>query len=219
LHRRGWRQELAHAPLRETLAAALVLLCNWDPTTPFYDAMCGAGTLPLEACALAMQMAPGLKRTFAFQDWPSFDAALWARLSAEAEAARLRAPPAPIIGTDRSAAAVNAARHNAERAGLLAHVALAQSELDAVRPPPGPGLVLMNPPYGRRVGDARTLRRLYGDIGRTLRAHFSGWRAALLISDLRLLEPVGATVVADHTLVNGGIRVHLVELEMSKMKR
>jgi putative N6-adenine-specific DNA methylase len=218
LHRRGWRQEIAHAPMRETLAAALILLAGWDGKTPFVDPMCGAGTLPLEACAIAMRLAPGLARTFAFASWPTFDAARFAALHAEAEAARLPAPPAPIVGSDRSPAAITAAQHNAERAGLLAHVQLVQSELDELAPPPGPGTVIMNPPYGRRVGDPRALRSLYGAIGRALRARFAGWRAALLVSDARLVDAVGARVVREHPLINGGLRVRLLELDLGKMR-
>ena len=218
LHRRGWRQEIAHAPLRETLAAALLLLCGWDPSTPLVDPMCGAGTLPLEACAIAMRLAPGLARKFAFASWPTFDAARFAALHDEAEAARLPAPPAPIVGSDRSPAAVTAATHNAERAGLAAHVTLVQSELEDLAPPPGPGTVIMNPPYGRRLGDPRALRSLYGAIGRALRARFAGWRAALLVSDARLVDAVGARVLAEHPLSNGGLRVRLLELDLGKMR-
>jgi len=218
LHRRGWRQEIAHAPLRETLAAALILLTGWDGKTPFVDPMCGAGTLPLEACAIAMRLAPGLSRTFAFASWPTFDAARFAALHAEAEAARLPAPAAPIVGSDRSQAAITAAQHNAARAGLAAHVQLVQSELDELAPPPGPGTVILNPPYGRRIGDPRALRSLYGAIGRALRARFAGWHAALLVSDARLVEAVGAKIVREHPLINGGLRVRLLELDLGKMR-
>lgn len=218
LHRRGWRQEIAHAPIRETLAAALLLLCGWDPATALVDPMCGAGTLPLEACAMAMRIAPGLDRRFAFEAWPGHDGALWARLRDEAKAAQLPAPPAAIVGSDRSPAAVSAAQHNAARAGLAAHVELVHSELDDLAPPAGPGTVVMNPPYGRRLGDPRALRSLYGSIGRALRARFAGWRAALLVADMRLVEAVGVRVVADHPLSNGGLRVHLVELDLGRMK-
>jgi putative N6-adenine-specific DNA methylase len=214
LHKRGWRAETAHAPLRETLAAAMLLLCEWDPRTPLVDPMCGAGTLPLEAAALAMRIAPGLERGFAFERWPGFDAALWQRLRDEARGAQLAAPPAPIVGGDRSPAAVGAAERNAERAGLRAQVTLTHATLDELAPPPGPGLVIMNPPYGRRLADPRSLRRLYADIGRVLRARFAGWRAALLVADMRLVDAVGARVQREHALVNGGLRVRLLELDL-----
>src|SRR5581483_9022790 len=129
LHRRGWRMENAQAPLRETLAAAILRLCEWDPATPLVDPMCGAGTFPVEACALAMRLAPGLERSFAFERWPGFDAAAWARLREEARARALGAPPAAIAGSDHDARAVEAARRNAERCGILPHVAIARAEL------------------------------------------------------------------------------------------
>jgi putative N6-adenine-specific DNA methylase len=221
LHRRGWRQENAHAPLRETLAAALLLLCEWDPTTPFVDPMCGAGTLPLEACALAMRWAPGLSRDFAFTRWPAHDGARWEAVRAEAEAARLPAPPGTpgsIIGSDRSAAAVAAAERNAERAGMASFVRLTRAEIGEVAPPDERGLVLLNPPYGRRVGDPATLRRLYAEIGRTLRARFAGWQAGLLVADMRLVDAIGARVVGTHPLVNGGLRVSLVRLDLGRSR-
>jgi putative N6-adenine-specific DNA methylase len=217
LHKRGWREETAHAPLRETLAAALLLLAGWDPTTPLVDPMCGAGTLPLEACALAMRVAPGLSRRFAFVDWPGFEAATWAQLVHEARAQRLPSLPAgagSIVGSDRSPAAITAATHNATRAGLAEHVTLSCAELDEIAAPPGRGLVVLNPPYGRRVGDPRQLRKLYADIGRVLRARFTGWRAAILVADARLIDAVGGRVRREHALVNGGLRVRLIELDL-----
>jgi putative N6-adenine-specific DNA methylase len=219
LHRRGWRQETAHAPMRETLAAALLQLCDWDPATPFVDPMCGAGTLPLEACALAMGWAPGLLRSFAFTAWPAHDESRFAAVRAEAEAARRSAPPSPIIGSDRSAAAIAAAQRNAERAGLLPLVRLEQAELGNVQAPAGCGLVLINPPYGRRIGDPRALRRLYGEIGRLLRTRFAGWRAGLLVADRRLLDAVGVPVASEHPLVNGGLRVTLAHLELGQRQK
>src|SRR5439155_27372534 len=153
-----------------------------------------------------------------FATGPGLDAGLWARLRDEARAAQLAAPPAPIVGSDRSPAAVSAAQHNAERAGLGAHVKLVHAELDELAPPPGPGTVVMNPPYGRRLGDPRALRALYGSIGRALRARFGGWPAVLLVADMRLLQALWVRVAADHPLINVGLRVHLVELDLGRMK-
>jgi putative N6-adenine-specific DNA methylase len=215
LHRRGWRQEGADAPLRETLAAAILLLGGWDPATPLYDPMCGAGTFPVEACALAMRRAPGLGRAFAFERWPGFDAAAWTRLREEARARELASPPSAIAGSDHAERAVEAARRNAERAGLLAHVAFERAELAAVRPPPGagPGLVVCNPPYGRRVGEPRALDTLYRALGRVLRERFiaAGWRAAVLTADPRLDRALGLRASSVTPLVNGGLRVRLLQ--------
>jgi putative N6-adenine-specific DNA methylase len=174
--------------------------------------MCGAGTLPLEACALAMRIAPGLSRRFAFQEWPSFAAATWEQLCHEARAQQLPSPPARIVGSDRSPAAIAAATRNATRAGLAEHVSIARAELDEIVAPPGRGLLIMNPPYGRRVGDPRQLRKLYANVGRVLRARFAGWHVAVLVADARLIEAVGGRVKREHALVNGGLRVRLIEL-------
>jgi len=142
LHRRGWRLETAQAPLRETLAAALVLLCEWDPATPLVDPMCGAGTLPIEAAAIALQHAPGLGRSFAFEHWPCFKSEAWERERAAAKAALRSELPAPVLGFDRSPSAVASARRNAVRAGVahLLHLEeLALAELRAPRLPRRPG--------------------------------------------------------------------------------
>lgn len=216
LHRRGWREETAHAPLRETLAAALLHLCAWDPSTPLIDPMCGAGTLPLEAAALALRRAPGSKRRFAFEDWPTFDAALWQRLKDEARAAELPSLPAPILGSDHDAGAIAAARRNAERAALAPHVRLDRAALAELAPPDGPpGLVLVNPPYGRRVGDPRHLRGLYAELGRLLRTRFSGWRAGVLLADPRLGAALGLTPTSETPLQNGGLRVRLLRYDLT----
>jgi putative N6-adenine-specific DNA methylase len=221
LHRRGWRRDGAEAPLRETLAAALLLFCEWDSQTPFVDPMCGAGTLPIEACALALGRAPGLDRAFAFERWPHCDAATWARLRDEARQQARAAPPAPVVASDHAQAAVAAARANAERAGVAAHVSIARAELADVQPPPAVarGLVLLNPPYGRRVGDTRQLRELYRRVGRLWRERFTGWRAGALIADPRLATAFGLAPRQQVALVNGGLRVTLLIFDVPSASR
>jgi putative N6-adenine-specific DNA methylase len=214
LHRRGWRMENAQAPLRETLAAAILALCEWDPQAPLVDPMCGAGTFPVEACALAMRLAPGLARSFAFERWPGFDAARFARLREEARARALPSPPAAIAGSDHAARAVEAARRNAERCGVLPHVALTRAELADVQAPPGRGLVVCNPPYGRRVGDPRALRGVYVALGRLLRERFAGWRAGILCADPRLDSAFGLRPSSVTPLQNGGLRVRLLRFDV-----
>jgi putative N6-adenine-specific DNA methylase len=205
LHRRGWRVETGRAPLRETLAAGLLWLCGYDPGRPFLDPMCGAGTIALEACAMALQVAPGLARSFAFERWPRFDPAAWDRLRDRALAAIRSAPPAPLFAFDRDAEAVEITRRNAGRAGFLAHLNIERAELGQ-RPAPAPsGLLVVNPPYGRRIGGAGRGR----DLGRLLRAGYTGWRAGVLLpaSDRGGL---GWPAEAAHPLTNGGLRVSLL---------
>jgi putative N6-adenine-specific DNA methylase len=205
LHRRGWRVETGRAPLRETLAAGLLWLCGYDPARPFLDPMCGAGTIALEACAIALQVAPGLARSFAFERWPRFDAAAWDRLRDRALAAIRPAPPAPLYAFDRDAEAAEITRRNAGRAGFLPHLLVERAELGQREAPAPSGLLVINPPYGRRIGAAGRGR----DIGRLLRAGYNGWRAGVLLpaSDRGGL---GWAAEAVHPLTNGGLRVSLL---------
>ena len=217
LHRRGWRLETAVAPMRETLAVGLLALCEWNESTALYDPMCGAGTIPLEACAWGLNVAPGLRRSFGFETWPLFRDAttgpagdVWLRLRAEAEAAIRAQLPAPITGSDRDPAAIASAQHNAQRAGFASHVQLRCADIGDARPTAAAGLVLLNPPYGRRLGHERTLGRLYRDIGRALRAHFRGWRAGLVVANRAAADAIGMPVAASYRLTNGGIPITLL---------
>jgi putative N6-adenine-specific DNA methylase len=214
LHRRGWRLEAGRAPLRETLAAGILALCKYDPQLPFLDPMCGSGTIVLEACALAMRVPPGLHRSFAIQAWPGFDANLWAGLRAEAEAGQCATPPSVLMGADRDPAAVDIARRNAERAGFHQQVRFAVTQF-AAAPPVGPGgLVVINPPYGRRLGQRRDALRLGRDIGRILATGYQGWRVGVLCPDTAFGKAVTAGLrrppAASHALRNGGLRVELL---------
>jgi putative N6-adenine-specific DNA methylase len=221
LHRRGARVEVGAAPLRETLAAGILALAGWTPDTALVDPMCGAGTIVLEAGAQALDQAPGLARPFAVERWPMFEtdagATTIATLRADAEvrvrAAAARAgssPPVAIVGSDRDPRALESARNNAARAGLERFVTLACRDLGDVRPPAATGLVVANPPYGRRLGDPRAAARVYRDLGRALRAHFSGWRAAVLVPGrLDADRALGLRVSERFALRNGGLPVTL----------
>ncbi|HET6280705.1 MAG TPA: SAM-dependent methyltransferase [Polyangia bacterium] len=217
LHRRGWRLETAVAPLRETLAVGLLALCEWNESMALCDPMCGAGTIPLEACAWGLNVAPGLRRSFGFEAWPLFrDTAttaggdVWQRLRGEAQVAIRAQLPAPISGSDRNPEAIASAQHNAQRAGFESHLQLRCADIGDARPTAPHGLVLLNPPYGRRLGNERTLGRLYRDIGRALRAHFRGWRAGLVVANRATADAIGMPVTASHRLTNGGIPITLL---------
>jgi len=214
LHLRGWRTETARAPLRETLAAGLIALCGWDGTTPFVDPMCGSGTFVVEAAAMAIARAPGLDRTFAFETWPSFDARAWDELRAGAREHERSSPASPITGYDRDPAAVRVARRNAERARLAEHLSLHQGDLAKVRPPPSTGLVLVNPPYGRRIENPREARARMRELGRVLRDRFRGWHGGVLLPDASWARDLGIEPVRTTALRNGGLRVHLIQLDL-----
>ena len=216
LHRRGYRQAVAKAPLRETLAAAMLLGSGWTPERALLDPMCGAGTIAIEAAMIARGIAPGLARAgrpdgFAFTRWPGFDRALWERLTSEARDAVRPAPPAPIVASDRDAGAIEAARANAERAGMSADIDLAIHAISAVRLPEGPaGWIVTNPPYGVRVGESDRVRDLWAQLGRVLRERAPGWRVAVLSPDPALERQLQLPLHAVAATSNGGIPVRIV---------
>src|SRR5215831_12722540 len=210
LHLRGYRQQLAKAPLRETLAAAVLLGAGWSGEVPLVDPMCGSGTIPIEAALIARRIAPGRNRSFAFLEWPSVDRALWLELvSAARDAERSRAPVS-IAGSDRDAGAIRAARANAERAGVAGDIELAVQPISALSAAPAPGLIASNPPYGVRIGDADRLRNLYAQLGNVARRQRPGWQLALLSADPTLERHVGLQFEARFATRNGGIPVRLV---------
>jgi putative N6-adenine-specific DNA methylase len=211
LHRRGYRLATAKAPLRETLAAAMLLDVGWDGSVPLLDPMCGSGTIPIEAALIARRMPPGAGRTFAFEGWPEFDAVTWRRVLADAEERVLPRAAVPISGSDRDAGAIAAAQENAARAGVTADVRLDRRAVSAIEPPAGPGWVVSNPPYGGRVGDRGQLRDLYAQIGHTLRRRCPGWKVALLSAHRELERHTALVLEPSLALSNGGIPVRLVQ--------
>jgi putative N6-adenine-specific DNA methylase len=207
LHMRGYRQAVAKAPMRETLAAALLLGSGWRGATPLVDPMCGSGTIPIEGALIARRLPPGGRREFAFMQWPNFDRETWEGLTREADTDALASSPVQIIGSDRDAGAIASATANAERAGVLDGVELAVRALSELHPPDEPGTVAINPPYGVRVGDTRKLRDLYAQLGNLMRRRCPGWTLALLAADERLARETGLDLEPVFATTNGGIRV------------
>ncbi len=211
LHRRGYRLATAKAPLRETLAAAMLLHVGWDGSMPLLDPMCGSGTIPIEAALIARRMAPGMNRGFAFEHWPGFDNAVWQRLRTLAREQALPRASATIDGSDRDAGAITAAIANAARAGVADDVRFVRRAVSAIEPPAEPGWIVSNPPYGGRVGDRRALRDLYAQIGNTVRRRCAGWHMALLSAHRELDRQTGLALEPTLSLSNGGIRVQVVQ--------
>jgi putative N6-adenine-specific DNA methylase len=180
LHRRGYRLAGAKAPLRETLAAAVLLGAGYREGVPMVDPLCGSGTLPIEAALIGRRIAPGLRRRFAFEQWPGFDPAVWNELRSEATARIRPEAGAPIIGSDRDAGAIAAARGNAERAGVGEDVVFLEQPLSSVTPPARPGLLATNPPYGIRIGGDKDLRDLFARFGTLVRERWWGWTIAMI---------------------------------------
>jgi len=217
LNRRGWRTESGEAPVRETLAAALLELAGWSPGQALVDPMCGAGTIPIEAATAGLGIPPGLNRSFAFEAWPALgdqgrDA--WRELKRAATASRLDALSAPIVASDRSADAVATSRANAARAGVDGHIQFDHRPVGDVVAPAATGLFIANPPYGARLGSRRDLPPLYREIGNVLRRRFSGWRAAIVVPDVRLASAFRLPVKSSHRIFHGGLSVNLLCFEL-----
>jgi putative N6-adenine-specific DNA methylase len=214
LDRRGWRLERGAAAVRETLAALVLALCEWDPELAFADGLCGAGTFAIEAAQVALRIAPGAGRSFACERWPCLGAARTARLRREAETQRRAAPPAAIVAADRSARALAVAQRNARRAGVADAIRFEATEFAGLAPPAPRGLLVLDPPYGRRLGDRSEARAGYARLARDLSRGWSGWRVGLLAPAPSLAAGFPGRRAAHHVLPHGGLRVHLYVLDL-----
>lgn len=215
LHRRGYRPAVGVAPLKETLAAALLDMAEWEPSLPFLDPLCGSGTLPLEASLKALNIAPGLFRMqFAFERWPDFDEALWEQLLKEAENSELSELKVPIVGSDRDSDILNQARINAQQCGLADKVTFTQTELSQVEAPADSGVIICNPPYGERIGDAKELGDLYKLLGDVFKQRFKGWTAFVLTGNKELAKRVGLKASRRIPVYNGALACTLLKYEL-----
>ncbi|MGC9393410.1 MAG: THUMP domain-containing class I SAM-dependent RNA methyltransferase [Anaerolineae bacterium] len=210
LHRRGYRLATAKAPLRETLASGMVLASGWNGHVPLLDPFCGSGTIPIEAALWARNIAPGKARNFAFMEWPNFTPNVWAEtLSAALAAERPSAPT--ILASDRDAGAIRAAQANAARAGVAGDIAFTCQAVSAIAPPPEPGWVITNPPYGVRVSANKDLRNLYAQFGNVLRDKCPEWHVTFLCNSLRLIGQTRLPVETAYVWNNGGLRVRVAQ--------
>ncbi len=215
LHRRGYRPAVGMAPLKETLAAALLEMAEWTPDLPFLDPMCGSGTLPLEASLKALNIAPGLFREkFGFMSWRDFDEPLWDKLWEEAENSELPELKQVVAGCDRDADMLAQARTNAQQAGLSGKIKFAQTELSQLEPPTDSGVLICNPPYGERLGDASELGELYKMLGDIFKQRFKGWNAFILTGNKELAKKVGLRTSRRIPVYNGSIPCTLLKYEL-----
>ncbi len=215
LHMRGYRLATVKAPIRETLAAALLTASGWNSELPLLDPMCGAGTIAIEGALIARRIAPGLRhgggtRRFAFFNWPEFDAGKWDAIVSDASGVLLPRAAAPILASDRDAGAIAAAIANAERAGVATDIDFSERALSAIEPPASPGWLVTNPPYGVRVGDRDRLRNLYAQLGNVARRKLEGWNLALLSADEALDRQIGIPLETVLATRNGGILVRVL---------
>lgn len=222
LHRRGYRAKTGEAPMKENLAAAVLLRAGWPQgdMTDLFDPMCGSGTLLTEAALMSLDIAPGLYRQrFGFMRWPDFDRQLWQTLQDEAQqrAEQGRAEcKVRIYGSDQDTQVIAAAKENIRRAKLEGVIELQVGELSQVQRPQGveKGLLVTNPPYGERLGETDQLMFLYQQLGQVLRAQFTGWRAAVLTADPLLCKVMGLKSHKDYQLFNGALESRLFLFEV-----
>jgi putative N6-adenine-specific DNA methylase len=210
LHKRGFKEAVAKAPMRETLAALFLRSCGYSGAEPVFDPMCGSGTFVIEAAEMAAGLKPGRTRNFAFEQLAGFDAEAWVALKAASGSPQTALR---FAGSDRDVGAIRASTTNAERSGVAEWVSFSNAEVSDIHPPDGPpGLVIVNPPYGARIGNLKALYGVYHALGQSLRDRFSGWRVGLITSEDKLaratrlpFERPGRPV--DH----GGIKIRLYQ--------
>ena len=211
LHRRGYRQATAKAPLRETLAAALLAASGWDGASPLIDPLCGSGTIPIEGALAARGVPAGAARTFAAERWPGVSSTLGQRIRTDLAGRTISVSAPAVVGSDRDAGAIAAAIANAERAGVAPLVSFEERSLSAATFPAGArGWVVSNPPYGVRVGDGDRVRDLWAQLGHVLRQRVPRWRVALLSPDPSLERQLRLPMKVVAQTSNGGIPVRLI---------
>jgi 23S rRNA (guanine2445-N2)-methyltransferase / 23S rRNA (guanine2069-N7)-methyltransferase len=221
LHRRGYREDQREAPMKENLAAAILAIAGWKEVAAqggaFLDPMCGSGTLPLEAALIAMKRAPGMYRAkFGFEKWQEHVPKTWARLKEEAKAGEITDPRKlpKIIGYDQDFRATRVALSNLERAGLRGQVHFEKREFGEVTAPGPKGIIVLNPPYGERLGEVEELKGLYKSIGDSFKQRFKGWKGFILTGSPELAKSVGLKAARRHILFNGAIECRLLEYEL-----
>jgi len=214
LNRRGYRVEAAAAPLNENLAAGLLKLAGWTPEMPLYDPMMGGGTILLEAALIALNIAPGAKRHFAFENLANFDMVEWQRLRKNAQAEAQEPRPLSIFGSDIDPLMVRAAGLNLKAAGVFDCVRLMEADFLNVDPPLPEGMIVSNPPYGVRLGQEDDLIAFYHAVGDNLKQHFPGWTACMISGDPEFPKAIGLKASRRTPLFNGPLECRLYEYRL-----
>lgn len=221
LHLRGYREDGALAPLKENLAAAILMLADWPKRAAegvaFLDPMCGSGTLPIEAALMASKRAPGLNREhFGFLGWLGHVPALWKRLVEEAHELEIKDKKKlpRIVGYDRDFRVVTSALANLERSGMRGRVHIEKREFKDLEPTGEAGIVVINPPYGERLGEVKDLVPLYEMMGDTFKKKFAGWNGYIFTGSPELAKQVGLKPARKFVLFNGPIECRLFKYEL-----
>jgi putative N6-adenine-specific DNA methylase len=214
LYQRGFRDVSVIAPLRENLAAGIIMLSGWIPGTPFLDPMCGSGTFLIEAAMMAVNQPPGMKRTFGFQKLTSFDEGLWKKIETEAMNKMKPIEFLDIYGSDMDLRAVRVARHNLKVAGLEEVAKVMQSDFIKLEPPSAEGTLVTNPPYGQRIGEDEDLKEVYPVWAKHMKESFGGWNTYFLTADLEMPKDMRLKPSKKTPLYNGALECRLFEIKM-----
>jgi putative N6-adenine-specific DNA methylase len=215
LHRRGYRQAVGSAPLKETLAAALLNIADWNASLAFLDPLCGSGTLPIEAGLKSLNIAPGsFRQKFGFESWLDFDQKLWQKLLTAARNGRNSHLEALISGSDRDPDVLSQARSNATRCGIAEQISFTQTQLSQIEAPADCGLIICNPPYGERLGDPQQLGKLYKTLGDVFKQRFKGWTAFVLTGNKELAKKIGLKPSRRIPVYNGSLACTLLKYEL-----
>jgi putative N6-adenine-specific DNA methylase len=203
---RGCREIVSKAPLRENLAASLLLASDWTPELPLIDPFCGSGTIPIEAALIAKNHPPGLYRDFAFENWPEFNQSTWQNMRREYTQNPTNITTR-IQGSDRNIGSIEIARKNAEKAGVNHFIDWKNQSISDVKPFDQPGWIITNPPYGLRISSNKDIRNLYAQFGNVLRQKFQGWNVLFLCNNINLANQTKLKPKSLLSFSNGGINV------------
>jgi putative N6-adenine-specific DNA methylase len=215
LFKRGYRRDVGEAPLKENLAAGLLMLTEWDRKTPLVDFMCGSGTFLIEGAMMALNIAPGLERTrFGFQNWLNYEEDVWQKLVEEAMDKELSDLDFKLYGYDIDRKIITVAKENAKRAGVDHVIEFKREPVATVEPPAPNGVAVVNPPYGARIGDEDNLRDVYRDLGFTLKHRFKGWDCWILSGNKDLIIDLKLKSTRKHFVFNGNIECRWLKYSM-----
>jgi len=214
LFKRGLRTTTGDAPLRENLAAGILRLAGWRPGIPLLDPMCGSGTILIEAALIALDIAPGAGRRFAFEKLKNFDPRYWGELRRKTVAREQTKKSLAIYGSDVSADALKAARANLAATGIEGCVTLQRANVLDIVAPASTGMIVSNPPYGVRIGEQQRLREFYPKLGDLLKKHFTGWSVYLVSADMQLPKLIHLATSKRTPLFNGALECRLFEYKI-----
>jgi putative N6-adenine-specific DNA methylase len=206
LYMRGYREIVSKAPIRENLAASIILASGWTPEFPLIDPFCGSGTIPIEAALIAKNHPPGLYRDFAFENWPEFNQSYWQNMRRE-YIQNFVDVTTRIQGSDRNIGSIENARKNAEKAGVNRFIEWKNQSISDVKPYGQPGWIITNPPYGLRISSNKDIRNLYAQFGNVLRQKFQGWNVIFLCNSVNLANQTRLKPKSLFSFSNGGINV------------